>query len=261
MYIRMTKQGKRLLLTGIACYLVFLFYTIPAGFLTRYILPSIPAAQAIELSGVSGTIWTGEAMSVNIKRLNLGKFNWDLSGWRLLIGNVALDMSFASPLSQGSGNIAVGLQGAVTAQDLQINMAASMLTPLFYGLPVSFDGDIRGNIESLQMEQGQRLSATGRIAWHKASLATLQNIELGDHMALLEPENRGTTITIKDTSNGPIETNLKIELKGTGEYKINGSLKARDQGQQQITEALRLIGRADNQGRHWVVRNGKLPGW
>ena len=261
MRISITRQGKRLIYIGIACYLVFLFYTIPASFLTRYIVPSIPAAQAIELTGVSGTIWAGQAINANLNRFNLGKFQWDLSGWRLLLGSVALDMNFTGPLMQGSGNVSVGLQGAITSEDLQINMAAGMFTPLFYGLPISFDGDIRGNIESLQFEQGQRLNAKGRVIWYKARLETPQTIELGDYVATLEPANRGTKIIIKDTSKGPIETNLTIQLKGTGEYKINGSLKARDQGQQHIIEALRLIGRADNSGRYWIVRNGKLRGW
>jgi len=258
--IKITKQGRRLIYIGVTLYFIFLFYTIPASFMTRYILPSVSATKAVELTGVTGSIWQGQAGNANINRLDLGKLKWKLSGWGLLFGDIDLDLNFASEVSQGSANLSIGLGGSIEAEDIQARLSADMLTPLFYGFPVSFDGEINGNISSLEIEPGQRITGKGRIVWRAATLRSPQNLELGDFLVTLEPNNRGSKLTIKDTNKGPVEANLTIHLKGTGEYKINGSLKPRDDSQQQITEALRLIGRADNSGRFWVVRNGVLKG-
>ena len=69
---------------------------------------------------------------------------------------------------------------------------------------------------------------------------------MGDYLITLEPVNLGSKVVIKDQGQGPVETEITIIARGTGDYKMNGWLKARDPGQQSITEALRLMGRPDN---------------
>ena len=261
MRLKITRRARKLIYLGTGLYFVFLFYTIPASFLTRYVLPTIPAVKGVELKGVSGSIWEGQALNANINRLNLGKLRWELNGWALLLGDVDLALDFASNVSRGSAEISVGLGGSLQAENIQAQFPAEILTPLFYGFPVSFDGELTGNISSLQLEPGRVINSKGRIVWRTATLRSPQHVELGDYLVVLEPNNRGTKLVIRDNNQGPVETNLTIHVKGTGDYKINGWLKPRDDSQQQITEALRLIGRADNSGRYWIVRNGLINGW
>ena len=51
-----------------------------------------------------------------------------------------------------------------------------------------------------------------------------------------------------------------IKFDGKGKYSLTGWLQARDESQQHITEALRLIGKADSTGRFWVSYNGNFAG-
>lgn len=261
MRLRITKRGRRLAYLGIVLYLVFLFISIPASFLTRYVLPAIPAAKSVELHSVSGSIWQGQAINANVNRFNLGQLNWELSGWGLLLGDIDLDLRFRDNDTNGSGSLSVGFGGAIDAEDVTVKFPAEALTPLFYGFPVSLSGELNGNIKTLELEPGRTIKTTGRIVWRSASLRSPQNIDLGDYVIVLEPSNRGTKFTINDSNKGPIETNITLTIKGNGEYRLNGWLKARDEEQQHITEALRLVGRADNSGRFWVTRNGLLRGW
>ncbi|MEJ2396800.1 MAG: type II secretion system protein N, partial [Gammaproteobacteria bacterium] len=86
-------------------------------------------------------------------------------------------------------------------------------------------------------------------------------IEMGDYLITLEPVNLGSKMEISDQGRGPIQAKITIFVKGTGEYRLNGWFKSRDPNQQDITEALRLIGRPDSSGRYWVRINSRLRGW
>ena len=92
MALKITKHGKRLIILGVVCYVIFLFVTLPASFLTGYILPSIKSAQLIKLQSVHGNIWNGHATHARVDSFNLGKLDWRLSPWGLLAGDVDLNL-------------------------------------------------------------------------------------------------------------------------------------------------------------------------
>lgn len=259
--IRLTKRGVRLILLGVAVYLVFLVVSLPASFLTRYVLPAMPAARNLQLQGVNGSIWNGQAAEARFNNFNLGKLNWEFNAWGLLLGNLDMLLRFRNDTTQGRARINLGLGGSLSANNVDVQMPAERLAPLMYGFPVSLAGEVHGNLKELELEPGETLQGRGRIVWRAAALRAPQNIELGDIVTTLEPVNRGSKLVIKDQGQGPVETDITITVKGNGEYKMNGWFKPRDASQQHITEALRLIGRADNAGRYWVAYNGTLRGW
>lgn len=259
--LTITQNGRRLIYLGVLTYLVFLFHSLPASFLTRYILPSVQAARGLSLQGVRGSVWQGQAADARIVNFSLGKLQWDLHGWGLLLGKLRLHLKFSEDNAKGTGLVNVGLGGTITAEDVNMQFPAEALMPLLYGLPISIAGELRGNIKEFELETGRVLQGQGRIVWQGAALRAPQNIELGDFLITLEPLNRGSKIVVKDQGQGPVEAEITLNIKANGEYRMNGWLKARDASQQHITEALRIIGRADNSGRFWVGYNGVLKGW
>jgi len=255
---KITKQGRRLIILGLTCYIIFLFITLPASFLTRYILPSVQAARTVKLQNVHGSIWNGHASNARVGSFNLGKLDWDLSGWGLLLGDVDLILNVRNEETRGNGHVSLGFGGATRANDVEVTFPAEILQPLIYGFPISISGDIRGTIAELAFIQNQVLNAEGRVVWQSAALRAPQNIELGDFLIVLTPHNTGTKIKITDENQGPVQAEINIKLDGNGKYNMNGWLKARDQNQQHITEALRIMGKADSTGRYWVSYNGSF---
>jgi general secretion pathway protein N len=259
--LKITKPGRRLIYIGVVAYLVFLLHAIPASFLPRYILPSVSAARAVSLQGVHGSIWQGTANDANIANFNLGKLQWNLHSWGLLLGKLKLKLSFNDEVVKGNGYVSIGMGGSLTAEDVNLQFPAQTLMPLLYGYPLSIAGDIRGNLKEVSITRGRVLQAQGRVVWKNAAIRAPQNIEMGDYLITVEPVNLGSKIVIKDQGQGQVETEITIFVQGSGDYKMNGWLKSRDSAQQSITEALRLVGRADNSGRYWVGLNGKLRNW
>jgi len=259
--MKITKNGRRLLILGIGAYIVFLLASLPASFLTRYILPSLKPAGMIKLQSVHGSVWKGEAMNATVNQFSLGHLDWKLNGWGLLLGDLDLKLAFKNDNSRGSGLLSLGFGGSTEAEDIELQFPAEVLQPLFYGMPISFSGDLRGSIKSLELRPGKVLKGDGRVVWQSAALRAPQNIELGSFLIALEPVNNGTKLKITDQQQGPVVTDIGITVNGNGEYKLNGWMQARDESQQHITEALRLIAKADSSGKFWVSFNGKLRGW
>jgi len=257
--IKLTKKNRRLLYVGLVSYLIFLLITLPASFLTSYILPSVDSAGVVKLKSVHGSLWTGQANDARIGQFYLGALSWDLSSLGLLLGNINLDINFKSDIASGVGDLTLGFGGATSANDVQLNFPAEMLQPLFSGFPISVSGELRGALNEVNYSPFEVLQADGRIVWQGAALRAPQNIELGDFLIVMSPHNLGTKIKITDENQGPVKTELNIKVTGKGKYTLNGWMQARDQTQQHITEALRFIGaRADSTGRYWVSYNGSL---
>jgi general secretion pathway protein N len=259
--VKVTKTGLRLIYLGIAAYLVFLFHALPASFLTRFILPAIPATRGVSLQGVHGTIWQGQATDARIANFNLGKLQWALRSWGLLLGKLKLHLNFSQDNLRGNAYVSIGMGGTLSADDVDVQFPAESLMPLLYGYPLSIAGDLRGNLKEVTLKHGRVLQVQGRIVWKNAALRAPQNIDMGDYLITLEPINLGSKIVIKDQGQGPVLTEITIIVNGAGEYKMNGWLKARDATQQSVTEGLRMLGRPDNSGRYWVGYNGKLRDW
>jgi len=259
--LRITTTGRRFIYLGIAAYLIFLLHALPASFLTRYLLPSIPAVRAVNLQGVHGSIWQGQATEARFGNFTLGKLDWDVRSWGLLLGKLKLHLKFSQDGQRGSADVGLGMGGSLSAEDVNMQFPAQNLMPLMYGYPMSIGGELRGNLKQVNIERGRVLQAQGRIVWLNAALLAPQNINLGDYLITAEPVNTGSKILLKDQGHGPVQTEITVTVLGTGTYHISGWLKARDPDQQSITEALRLLGRPDNSGRYWVGVNGKLRGW
>lgn len=258
MQFKIGKEGRRLIYIGVITYVIFLFVSVPASFLTGYILPSIQSAQAVKLNSVHGSIWEGYAVDASINQFKLGRLDWVLNGWGMLLGDIDLKLKFKNDTARGSGYVSMGFTGAMSAEDIDLQFPAESLQPLMYGMPISISGDLRGNIKTIEIKQGKVFKNEGRIVWQSAALRAPQNIELGNFLITLEPVNNDTKVRITDENQGPVVADIGIFVKGNGEYRLNGWLQARDENQQHISEALRLIGRADNTGKFWVSYSGQM---
>jgi len=257
--IKPSKKNRQLVYVGLISFLIFLVVTLPASFLTRYILPSVDTAGVVKLKSVHGSLWVGQANNARIGKFYLGMLKWDLSSLSLLFGNINLDIDFKSDIASGAGDLSLGFGGTASANDVQLKFPAEMLQPFFSGFPISISGELRGSLNEINYTPFEMIQADGRIVWQGAALRAPQNIELGDFLIVMSPQNLGTKIKITDENQGPVKTELNIKITGKGDYTLNGWMQARDQTQQHITEALRFIGaRADSTGRYWVSYNGSL---
>jgi general secretion pathway protein N len=253
---------RNYLLLGVAAYLLFVLLSVPASVLNRYLLQNAETAADLRLQQVRGTVWRGEAQQAMLGRTSLGRLTWNLNSLGLLVGNLDMDVHLKDDTAQGGGNVALGLGGKLTLQDIEARLAAEKLNGLFHGLPVSIGGNLHGIFNELEFKKNEVLRARGRVVWQQAALVSPQNVELGDILIVAEPFSKNTRLTITDQSEtGQLKIKLKLDVQYNGKYRWEGTLTPRNNDQQKLAEFLRFLGRPDSTGNYWISRSGQLAGF
>ncbi len=256
-FLNYAKEHWRLLLLILFVYVGFLIVKIPAAFAVQFLDADDELASMLQLQGVSGTVWNGRADSARVKQLNLTGLEWDLNVLPMLLGNLDVDVEFKLGEGHGRANVALGLGGGVELSDLQARIPAQALMPLLYGFPVSLVGDFTANLDSVQIEQGQRFAAEGRLVWNGAGLSAPQAFSFGDLALKLEPEGEGSKGVVSD-GGGALSVEGIIDVQPNGQYRMNLRLASRESGNSPLKSALGFLGRPDSQGKVTFNRSGRL---
>ena len=239
-------------LVGISVFLFSLLALIPASFITKFIPSSLP----LNVSQPSGTLWSGEFSRASVKQVDIGKVKWDLSVLPLLWGSANLQLH--TQKSTGSLNTAVGLASdSIQLDDTKLEFLIADLMPLFYGFPVSVDGDLVADLSQVIIHPGKKFIIEGRAEITDLQLIAPASVSLGKLVIRFEAEKKGTRINIKDEQ-GPVAIDVVINIKESGQYTSKSTFIPQPSADAAIKNSLSLLGRADNQGRYSINYNGRL---
>jgi len=259
--IRLGKRGLAFIIIGTAAYLYFLLANIPASTVYALVEKQMGHNEVLNLQGLSGTVWSGQAAQARIAKLNLGRLDWQLNLFPLLTGKLSLDVLTTGNDSRMQAGIKTGLSGrTLTINNMQGKLPVQLLMPFLYGLPIAVDGQIAAEIKHAEIEQGEKLSVEGKLVWQNAALTAPQAIKFGDLFLAIRPDKNGSKILLSDQG-GPLAAEGTVMVKHSGEYKLNIYLAARDKNDAALNNALKLLGRTNSQGKVLVSRTGRLQGW
>jgi len=252
-------------LFGITCYIFFLVATLPASIAVTFVKNNPQLNNQIQLTSVSGTIWSGKVDSSQIAGIALGQLKWDLKVLPLFLGKMSVYVTFnnkglSSNTISGSGNISISTSGDIFAEDFSAFVSVDALAPLMYGLPARFTGDLNLHIKELSLIKGKRINLNARTVVSHAGLVSPQRIEYGDILIQSAPALSGSQITLTDQG-GPLILNGSIKLKGNGVYNVNLGLGARNSASEDLQKGLRFLGQRDATGKYRYKTNGKLSNW
>lgn len=98
--------------------------TFPAALAWRWWGDRVPD---VRLSGLSGSVWNGEALRVAVRGQALGKLKWQVSPLSLLGGNPAATLSLEGPGLKLSGVFAAAAERQVRISGLEAQAEAGWL--------------------------------------------------------------------------------------------------------------------------------------
>ena len=103
------KNRKRLILAGIATFVIGLIITFPARVAYQWFAPG-----DLKLSGINGSVWRGNAAQGTAGGVYLADVNWSFRPFGLLSGK--LEFASNSKLASGffDANVGVGIGGSLT---------------------------------------------------------------------------------------------------------------------------------------------------
>lgn len=249
-----------LLVFGLLIYLVALVITFPAERAYAHLQASEQVPRGFALSGISGSIWSGQAGQALVQGQMLENLQWTLKPWSLLFGQVGVSWRFQLPDEQGQKGYAqgvteLGLDGSVAFSSLEGRLPASLIAGMAQMGALRPTGTVNLNLQDVLWDGKTLRSATGRAVWSGAGVTLFKPLALGDQAISLETADEAVKGMLSD-GGGALSLDGLLMVSADGKYDFNGSLAARNAPE--LQQALRSLGRPGADGRIKLKRAGTL---
>ncbi len=146
---------------GLGTFFLLLLVTFPAqpllGLLERH---------GVQATGVSGSLWKGQAATVRLRSTSLGQLTWDLHVLKLLTGRASASVSLQQGDAFAQGEVSAGLTGHITFSDLSASWPLAALSAA--GMPAGWNGMANLRLAELVIEGGIPVDVTGTVDLHES---------------------------------------------------------------------------------------------
>lgn len=233
-------KWKSLILIGLIAYVFFLVLKLPAAWLVSPINQALPSTM-IAVAEPSGSVWQGsmrlEGVIINPRGSDIEPLfmSWSIKAWRLLIGEIASQVTLHGGVTHLAGEVKVGFR-KWAIQDLTGNISPEFIEALMiqHGVEVSNAVELSRINLAVEREQGigetlvlNPLLANGRVRMLAGPVRikannmryVLPNIVSTLTLDTLSPEGRQIVLnaTPQEEPNEPL---LTLSLSGKGECAV-----------------------------------------
>lgn len=240
---------KRLITVGLVVGFVGLLLLFPARVAYQWFAP-----PQVVMSGISGTVWQGQAREATVDGFYLRDLSWRFKPLTLFTAKLGLsiDTRFASGFA--SGDVAVGFS-TVKARNLQANLPISAIkTAAAFG---ATGGSVSADIAELVVDDGLPVVADGTLEIAGLMLPMVQREPIGGFKAEMFTTDSGISASIEDTA-AVIDLAGSLQLANDGAYEFNAQIGASERTSPQLREQLKFIGAANERGQYEINYNGRL---
>lgn len=249
----------RLAILGIAAYLLFLLTLFPASTAWSWFSPK---GSPLQLQGISGSVWQGDAAAASWRGQSIGTLHWDLKLLPLFLGKLGAGFSLQSAQGylQGEARAPLGF-GSVQLSGLKGQFPLAEIMPLMprMPIPVGLAGTASLDISQLQVDLGTLAAhAEGRLNWHGAEVLSPQAFKMGNLQADLTTDDKGVLAAQLKDIGGPLKLDGQFQLRPDRSYSLSGTVAAADGAEASLQQALAWLGQADAGGKHRLNLNGRL---
>lgn len=241
------KNTSLLVLASILTFMFFLVAKMPANqVISRVTLP-----ENISVTGVSGTLWNGNATQLLYNGLQVLDVNWHLDFLPLLIGRASLSIDAGS--TRNPESIAFNGEVALSRNHLSINdgtlfaPAPLLLAQVQLPLPVSAKGRVKVEIDALEYANEGCETLMGKGFWLNGEVAGLQEqIALGNFEATLYCDNGPVEVTTNPENS--LNMASTVTIHHNGKFALTGKFKPEDSLSKEVHGAARNFFEVDNEG-------------
>jgi general secretion pathway protein N len=241
--------------TAAGTYLLFLLATIPAQFITGIINENAP----VEMQGISGTLWNGRAYLITADNaITLNNTEWSFNVWKLLIGQLAVDMSTRYAGKDIETELGTSFLGRYFVSDLSASLTASDLAQLANIPLAQLSGLITLHIEHAQWQPGELPLATGEIKWRDATVTFADTASLGDVSVILGESEQQQLIASISNQGGDIAVEGTIELIPETDYSLDITLTPTASANNNIKQSLGMFAKRQANGEYQLKKSGSI---
>lgn len=216
------KSSLKLVSIAVGAYILFLVMTVPAARFLPYFQSQLGDVQ---LAGISGSLWSGQAVQMSVPPLQLTRVNWDFQPLTLLLGAVEFQLdgqldgravSASAGRSLLSGAYLTDVSGSVAAANLMSWMGLSML---------KLDGRLDFSLDEVEFSAGRVPAVAGQLVWKPALVQAPIELNLGLAELTTTIESDAVTTGQLVATGGALTLQGVVTLQPDGQYQLTGDIK------------------------------------
>ncbi|MCG9748375.1 type II secretion system protein N [Shewanella sp. Isolate8] len=243
---------------GVFVYLVFLIALFPASLAVKL----APLPKQVSVSGISGTIWSGEIDTLMLQKRRLEQVSWQLSPWGLLTGKANIDFVVGSRATavNGKGFVSLSMSG-IDASGVRFDAPSEFLVG---NTRLPFRTQVGGNFSLMlqNMEQGEPWcqQLTGKLFAQQLQVNNqFGKYPLGDVAVALSCVDGNIKVQTDDSMNA-LGLSGHALLKADKLVQVTAKIKETQAQPEDLKQALSFLGKRDSQGYYPINYQGRVPG-
>jgi general secretion pathway protein N len=245
--------GLRAAAIGVAAYLLILLATFPVTRLTGSLEQHLAGVQ---LRGISGTPWSGQADRVTVQGNDIGMVHWRIRPLRLLTGNLEYRVELPGKDVGGSALLDLSFSGRLHGRDLDLQMLPGALINRFAPIRVAAGGMLHLQLDSFELPGKSPAAAQGELRWQGAQLSAPLQLELGN--IAFGVANAGDDLVATVTESGTLGLSGNATLQPGGNYAVNLALQPGPGAGAEVRDMLDSFMSRRPDGGYQIVAAGKL---
>lgn len=234
-------------------FLVFLVATVPAKLAVSY----LPQPSPIQVRGVSGTIWSGEAASLVHQNNDLGKLEWTLKPLTLLTMKLGVDFRLSQKHLFAEGEATISQDQSISLDDTTIKGDVAHLPLPEDKLLVTPEGRFVADITNATIVNQNISDVDGNLVWSPAKITAPAEYELGK-ITLDVTGTDGQLNGKLGSKNSPLNIAGTLQLAKNGNLSTNIKLTPHNQTPQEIRDMLPLAGKPARDGSVTIKQRIRL---
>lgn len=244
-----------LTLIGVTAFLVALVVHLPAVHAWGWLGGQAP----IQVYGIRGTAWDGEADAVIAEGQRLDAVRWQLRPGALLRARLSYDLQGQLRDGRIAGTAHASPSGALRLENVRLDADANTLARQFGSIPVTIGGRLDAFLENVEVsEDGQLTRIRGLVNWNAGSIDMGETVTLGSYALRLDGGG--------DSLEGQVlDTDAILRLEGdihlnpdTGDMRGDVVMQARDGAADTLVQTLRFAGIPDPAAENRISFSGNI---
>ncbi|WP_020561056.1 type II secretion system protein N [Thiofilum flexile] len=230
------------------------------------IWPYLPKPEGLQVGGVKGLLWQGEAYNIQLPAPNspmIRQFSWDFQPRLLLQGQLAFQWQIQTLGGNAQGNCGFNWRTQVQCQTLEWDLPANVvksLAPDYAVIIPNLAGQLRGNAFDFTWSPQNLPQFTGQIRWDNPETLTGVPMNLGKafKMALTGDETGIKGFATSEQTSIDI-TGSQLNLTPNGHYQVETVIHATPETNPRLRQNLdMLFGMPQADGTYRQVLEGEV---
>ncbi|MDA0680320.1 MAG: type II secretion system protein N [Proteobacteria bacterium] len=231
---------KRYILAGLLVFLGVLVSTFPARVAYNWFAPA-----DMHLTGISGSIWNGNAVEALAAGAYIEDISWRLKPASIFSGQLEFSTSAKPAAGTVTTDVGVSLSGVITLSMLSGRLPLNLVHPAIQQNGIS--GDVNLDFNRLVIRDGLPIDANGTITVSNFFMPDLSSARLGDYTLKFSRTDAGIVANLDDVS-GVLDVSGTITLSAEKDYQLIGEVAARTDAPPSVQQQLQFLGTPDERG-------------